>query len=250
MEEAQLSLDRCMRLCEDRGFGLNRLEAMEEQARLYASHGDFEKAYQQHIAFHDADVTLRAAAREANSRTLQAVFETPEARFEGERFRELALRDALTGLRNRRYVDNELPIWITQAINENTPLAVGLLDVDHFKQVNDAHSHAIGDQVLVRLGQLLNDAVSKSGFTARMGGEEFLVVLPASDAGDQYEALRKRVESYRWSQVAAGLAVTVSIGATRLRPGRMTQAALLGQADRHLYAAKSGGRNRVVIDPD
>src|SRR5205823_10587865 len=106
VEEAQLSLDRCMRLCEDRGFGLNRLEAMEEQAKLYAARGDFEKAYQQHIAFHDADVTLRAAAREANSRTLQAVFETEEARYEGERFRELALRDALTGLRNRRYVDN------------------------------------------------------------------------------------------------------------------------------------------------
>jgi two-component system cell cycle response regulator len=248
--EAQLTLDRCLRLCEDRGFGLNRLEAMEEQAKLYAAQGDFQKAYQQHIAFHEADVTLRAAAREANSRTLQAVFETQEARYEGERFRELALRDALTGLRNRRYVDNELPIWITQAINENTPLAVALLDVDHFKEVNDGFSHAVGDLVLGRIAELLTAAVAQAGLTARMGGEEFLVVLAAADAGAQYEALRKRIETYPWAQIARGLAVTVSIGATRLRQGRMTQAALLGQADRHLYAAKSAGRNLVVFDPD
>ena len=195
-------------------------------------------------------MTLRAAAREANSRTLQAVFETEEARYEGERFRELALRDALTGLRNRRYVDNELPIWVTQSINENKPLAVALVDVDHFKRVNDGHSHAVGDLVLSRLAGLLTDAVAKSGLTARMGGEEFLVVLTAENALDQYEALRKRVEDYPWSMVAPALAVTISIGATRLRPGRMTQAALLGQADRHLYAAKTAGRNRVVFDPD
>ena len=250
VDQAQETLGRCLRLCEDRGLGLNRLEAMEEQAKLYAARGDFEKAYQQHIAFHDADVTLRAAAREANSRTLQAVFETEEARYEGERFRELALRDALTGLRNRRYVDNELPIWVTQAINENKPLAVALIDVDHFKRVNDGHSHAVGDLVLSRLAGLLTDAVAKSGLTARMGGEEFLVVLTAENALDQYEALRERVESYPWSKVAPALAVTISIGATRLRPGRMTQAALLGQADRHLYAAKTAGRNRVVFDPD
>ncbi len=114
---------------------------------------------------------------------------------EGEGFRERGLRDALTGLRNRRYVDNELPIWITQAINENTALAVALLDVDHFKEVNDGFSHAVGDQVLCRIAELLTETVAQAGLTARMGGEEFLLVLAVADAGDQYEALRKRIET-------------------------------------------------------
>src|ERR1700752_4589066 len=114
LAEAQATLERCMRLCEERGLGQQRVEAMEQQAALHAAHGDFEKAYRQHIAFHDAEVALRAEEREANSRTLQAVFETEEARDEGERFREMALRDALTGLRNRRYVDAELPPLLTR----------------------------------------------------------------------------------------------------------------------------------------
>src|SRR5581483_9219826 len=180
LDAAQATLDRCIRFCEDRGLGLNRVEAMEEQASLYAAHGNFEKAYRQHIAFHAADVALRAAEREANSRTLQAVFETNEARHEGQRFRELALRDPLTGLPNRRYVDSELPAILGGASDDRTPLALGLLDIDHFKRVNDTYSHAVGDQVLTQLGKILAEAAIASrpaGLAARMGGEEFLLVL-------------------------------------------------------------------------
>ena len=67
---------------------------------------------------------------------------------------------------------------------------------------------------------------------------------------ERYESLRKRVEAHEWGRIAVGLAVTISVGVTRLRPGRLTQAALLGQADRFLYIAKNAGRNRVVIDPE
>jgi diguanylate cyclase (GGDEF)-like protein len=249
LESAQATLDKCLRLCEERGFGLTKVEALEEQATLFASRGLFEKAYHQHIAFHEAQVALRAAEREANSRTLQAVFETEEARYEGERFREMALRDSLTGLRNRRYVDNELPVLISDVIIEGGELAVGLVDIDKFKLVNDNYSHAIGDQVLRKLAEILTAATKDSGLAARMGGEEFLVVCTEDDAGARFEELRKRVESYAWGEVATGLAVTISIGAARLRPSRRTQAALLGQADRYLYAAKNTGRNRVVVDP-
>jgi diguanylate cyclase (GGDEF)-like protein len=250
LESAQATLDKCLKLCEERGLGLTRVEALEEQATLFASRGLFEKAYEQHIAFHDAHVALRAAEREANSRTLQAVFETEEARYEGERFREMALRDALTGLRNRRYVDNELPVLISDVIIDGGGLAVGLLDIDHFKLVNDNYSHAIGDQVLCKLAEILTESTADGGLSARMGGEEFLVVHKEADTAGRFEKLRHRVESYPWERVAPGLAVTVSIGAARLRPGRRTQAALLGQADRYLYAAKNTGRNRVVVDPE
>ncbi|HEY1456655.1 MAG TPA: diguanylate cyclase, partial [Candidatus Dormibacteraeota bacterium] len=144
LADAQATLDRCLRVCEERGLGQRRVEALEEQASLYAAQGDFEGAYQQHIAFHAAELLLRAQEREANSRTLQAVFETDEARDEGERFREMALRDSLTGLRNRRYVDTELPPLLSRTMYEGGSLALGLIDVDHFKQVNDNHSHAVG----------------------------------------------------------------------------------------------------------
>jgi len=107
-ERAQATLDRCLRLCEERGISAIRVEALEQQALLYAAQGQFQRAYEEYIEFHSADAMLRAAEREANARTLQAVFETAEARREGARFRELALRDALTGLCNRRYVDTEL----------------------------------------------------------------------------------------------------------------------------------------------
>ena len=250
LDEAQATLNVCLRLCEERGLGQRRVEAMEEQAMVYAAQGLFEKAYHQHIAFHEAEVALRAEEREANSRTLQAVFETEEARDEGERFREMALRDALTGLRNRRYVDGELPPLLTRSLFEDGSLAVGLVDLDHFKLVNDNFSHAVGDQVLCKLADLLEASAGESGIAARLGGEEFLVVFRGPRSAERFEQLRRRVESYRWSRIAPGLAVTVSIGATRLRPGRTSQAALLGEADRHLYAAKSAGRNRVVLDPD
>ena len=249
LDSAQATLDKCLWLCEERHLGLTKVEALEEQATLFASRGLFEKAYQQHMAFHDAHVALRAAEREANSRTLQAVFETEEARYEGERFREMALRDALTGLRNRRYVDSELPVLISDAIIDGGALAVGLLDIDNFKLVNDRYSHAVGDQVLCKLAEILTAATSDGGLSARMGGEEFLVVYKEADGAGRYERLRHLVESYPWGGVAPGLAVTISIGAARLRPGRRTQAALLGQADRYLYAAKNTGRNRVVVDP-
>src|SRR5581483_5269859 len=253
LDAAQATLDRCIRFCEDRSLGLNRVEAMEEQASLYAAHGNFEKAYRQHIAFHAADVALRAAEREANSRTLQAVFETNEARHEGQRFRELALRDPLTGLPNRRYVDSELPAILGGASDDRTPLALGLLDIDHFKRVNDTYSHAVGDQVLTQLGKILAEAAIASrpaGLAARMGGEEFLLVLSGELLDERFEALRKRIEAHTWDRIAQSLAITVSIGVTRVRPGRATQSALLGRADRFLYVAKNAGRNRVIIDPD
>jgi diguanylate cyclase (GGDEF)-like protein len=248
---AQATLDRCVRFCEERGIGLIRVEALQEQAQLYAEQGMFERAYQQYIEYHEAEGALRAAEREANARTLQAVFETTEARREGERFRELALRDALTGLRNRRFVENDLSARLARAVEEGESFSVALVDLDHFKLVNDRHSHAVGDQVLCRVADVLAAATAESGWTARMGGEEFLLAFPGvamKDAAARCEEVRQAVESFPWAGLGPGLAVTVSIGVTGLHPGRTSQASLLGQADRNLYAAKYSGRNRVASD--
>ncbi|HYL72519.1 MAG TPA: GGDEF domain-containing protein, partial [Candidatus Dormibacteraeota bacterium] len=175
-----------------------------------------------------------------------------EARREGERFRELALQDALTGLHNRRYVDGRLPALVRAAANGGEHLAVALVDLDHFKRVNDPLSHAVGDEVLRRVAMILEQAVAEHGFAARVGGEEFLLVLfgvSPQEAAECWETVRENVRSYPRQSLTAGVPVTVSIGATTLVAGRATQAALLGAADRNLYVAKRGGRDRVVNDP-
>jgi two-component system cell cycle response regulator len=251
MGDAGATLDRCIQLCARRGMVAIRVESLEERACLYAAQGLFERAYEQHIEFHAEDAALRAAQREANARTLQAVFETTEARREGERFRQLSLRDALTGLRNRRHVDTELPILLARSREDGSPLSIGLVDLDHFKLVNDRFSHAVGDKVLVRVSGILAAATAESGWAARMGGEEFLLVFPAvrlDEARRRCEDVRRAIESVRWDGPMASESVTASIGFTSLQHGRTSQAALLGQADRNLYAAKHQGRNRVVSD--
>ena len=164
---------------------------------LFAAQGMFQRAYEQYIEFHAEDAALRAAQREANARTLQAVFETTEARREGERFRELSLRDALTGLRNRRHVDTELPILLSRSREDGSRCRCGLVDLDHFKLVNDRFSHPVGDKVLVRISGILAAATAESGWAARMGGEEFLLVFPAIDVDEaerRCEDVRQAIE--------------------------------------------------------
>jgi two-component system cell cycle response regulator len=125
------------------------------------------------------------------------------------------------------------------------------VDLDHFKAINDRFSHAVGDKVLVRVSGILAAATAESGWAARMGGEEFLLVFPAMDVDEaerRCEDVRHAIESVQWDGAMAGEVVTASIGFTVLQSGRTSQAALLGQADRNLYAAKHQGRNRVVSD--
>ena len=177
------------------------------------------------------------------------MFETAEAREEAERFREQARRDPLTGLRNRRYVDEQLP----GLIDAGPDLTVAIVDLDHFKRVNDQLSHDVGDQVLVEVAKLLESelaAVCPAGFVARMGGEEFLVVLPGATvaaAVRRLDVIREAVRLHDWTEMTRGLPVTVSIGVAGLDDATASpQPSLLSTADRNLYAAKHGGRDRVV----
>ena len=252
--EAEATLDRSRALCDERALGEVQLRVLEEQAELYAQTGDFRQAYEALKAWRATDEVLRSAQREAQARTRQAIFETDEARREAERFRAQARSDALTGLPNRRYVDEELPAVLAQAEAAGLPVTVALADLDHFKRINDTVSHEVGDQVLSTVGGLLRGGlagISRSAFAARLGGEEFLVVLPGTapdEAQRQLDLLRLRVRAHPWVPVTGGCPVTISIGATTaVAPGIPTQAALLAAADRSLYAAKRAGRDRVVV---
>ncbi|MDT5036128.1 MAG: hypothetical protein QOE03_1313 [Micromonosporaceae bacterium] len=252
-DRAQYSLDRCRTLCDERQLAGVRLRVFAEQAELYAATGDHRNAFEEYKRFHAASEHLRSMQQEAQANTRLAMFQTAEARQDAERYREQARRDPLTGLHNRRHVDEQLPLAIARTAASGSPLTVALVDLDHFKRINDRFSHAVGDQVLVAVAQLLTAAsatVSESGFVARMGGEEFLLVLPglsAEDAVNRLDALRLAVSSHMWRPMTGHQPVTVSIGvATADASGDDTDLGLLAIADRHLYLAKNAGRDRVV----
>jgi diguanylate cyclase (GGDEF)-like protein len=248
-DRAQISLDASRELCVERELGDVLVRVHLEQSELHAARGEFADAFAVHKVFFAAHNSLHSVQREAQARTRQAMFETTEARKEAERFREQARRDPLTGLRNRRYLDEELP-GLLQA---GEPLTVAIVDLDHFKRINDQLSHHVGDQVLVLVAKLLETelaAVVPDGFVARMGGEEFLMVLPGMDVPDAtapIDGIRRAVRSFDWTEITQELPVTVSIGVAGLSDAPTpTRAGLLSAADRNLYVAKHGGRDRVV----
>ena len=156
---------------------------------------------------------------------------------------ERAERDALTGLGNRRLLERRAAELLPQCERDSRPLALALLDIDHFKSINDRFGHAAGDAVLVTLAQLLRDNTRTGDVLARHGGEEFVMVLPGMPperAAEVCERLRERVAAHVWG---AGIVVTISIGLAAA-PDYELQA-LMQRADAALYSAKRGGRNRL-----
>ena len=248
-DRAQEALDESRALCLERGLGQVLVRVHQEQAELHAARGELAEAFAQHKVFFAAYEELHSARREAQARTRQAMFETAEARQEAERFREQARRDPLTGLHNRRYVDEQLPVLIA----DPAPVVIAILDLDHFKRVNDQLSHHVGDQVLVTVARLLESQVAScapAGFVARLGGEEFLIAVPGvgtAEAVTRMELVREAIRSHPWRELTADLPVTVSIGVAGTEDvAEPSQSALLSAADRNLYAAKQRGRDQVV----
>jgi diguanylate cyclase (GGDEF)-like protein len=160
----------------------------------------------------------------------------------------LASLDTLTGLYNRRHADEFLELALDGALRDGATLSFALADVDHFKQINDGHSHATGDRVLERVARILESQVRGCDLVARYGGEEFLFCLVGMDAADAAgfcESIRLTVARQDWAHLSPGLEVTMSIGVATRREERSV-AALLDAADACLYRAKDAGRNRVV----
>ena len=167
-----------------------------------------------------------------------------------ERHRQDSITDALTGLYNRRYLDDRLRAETTRAQRSGKPLSLITCDIDHFKQINDTHGHAVGDQALVAIAEVLRKAARQSDVVARAGGEEFAVLAPDTaldNAARLAERLRQQVGDCR-SVVADGpLSLSASFGVAQLSD---TADRLLEAADSALYRAKEEGRNRVACaDP-
>lgn len=248
-EEAQRILDTAKRLCEARGLHGAGAQVRLLQAELYAETGRFREAYEEHRAFHAASVRLRSEQQEARANALQAVLEAEEARRTSDRFRELAHRDPLTGLHNRRHVDARLPALLTEAALRRTPVSAALVDLDLFKRINDTLSHDTGDRVLRQIAELLTAATPAPNLIARVGGEEFLLVWLDGDHDEavcRCETLRRTIRRHPWGALTGALPVTASIGVTTMATRQAST--LLGNADRNLYRAKRAGRDRVAGD--
>ena len=165
-----------------------------------------------------------------------------------DKLEELATTDALTGLKNRRKFDADIDAEWRRATRQKIPVALLMIDADHFKSYNDTFGHQAGDQVLVGIAICISDSVRRAGdCTARYGGEEFAVLLPglsAAQAMGVAEAIRLKVR--QWSD--GPTATTVSIGVASLTPtAAMDWSVLVKAADKALYAAKAGGRNQSVL---
>lgn len=169
-----------------------------------------------------------------------------------ERLLELATTDSLTALWNRRAFLDQLDIQLELAVRAARPMSVLIIDVDHFKPYNDTHGHLAGDEALRGVARLLRDRARRSDFVARLGGEEFGVILP--DAGHDGalrlgEQLRAAVAGVSWPHRP----ITISVGAATVacatpvpRPNAPSRSAVLAGADRALYHSKQRGRNRVT----
>lgn len=171
-----------------------------------------------------------------------------------EIMREQATHDPLTGLFNRRYLDDTLPRELTHARRHNTQTCLAMLDIDHFKSFNDTFGHEAGDLILRELGRVLNENVRKSDIACRFGGEEFVLVLLDSTL----EASRQHLEricmhvkelQIRYGEQLLGT-MTLSVGLIEAVNDDLTSDELLRAADKALYAAKRGGRDRIVASRD
>lgn len=192
------------------------------------------------------------------SEAQQAQWQAEQARREAQQHRERAVeaaasaeRDPLTALGNRRHLQARCAELLPAAERHDRPVALALLDLDHFKAVNDRHGHAVGDKVLVAVAQLLRENMRTDDVLVRHGGEEFVVVLPGltlDAAAEVCERLRERLARYPWQAVCGtSIPVTVSIGLAAAPAYQLDS--LLQRADQALYRAKDGGRNRVLLFP-
>ncbi|MCA9520437.1 MAG: diguanylate cyclase [Myxococcales bacterium] len=198
------------------------------------------------------DVTERLRAeRELEERNRELQQRVVEIEGLHRQLVEQAIRDPLTNLFNRRYLDEMLEREVARAIRYQTPLSAVLLDVDHFKDVNDLAGHAAGDAILVGLAGLLKSMFRAVDIICRYGGDEFVVVLPGAalhDAVRRAEDVRTAFATLRATVDSAAIVppCSLSLGVAQFRTGEESAQALIERADQALYEAKHLGRNRTV----
>lgn len=167
-----------------------------------------------------------------------------------DKLKVMSETDELTGLYNRRFLYNEAKREIARAIRYQHPITCFMMDIDHFKTVNDTYGHIVGDNVLVKFAEVLVDSMREVDLIVRWGGEEFVALLPESNIEQAHIVSQRLLENVRNIRVPTeqgDATITISIGTTGLYGGRETTFdELIKEADEALYLAKQGGRDRVV----
>ena len=184
-------------------------------------------------------------ARLRNLVRMKKLFERVER--QRKELQKIAMTDQLTGLYNRHSLSDMAPKYLSEACRHGTPLSLIVVDVDHFKKVNDNYGHSTGDVVLVEIGKLLKASCRNEDFAARFGGEEFVLLFPhcsLDDAATKAEQIRENLDNLK----PEGLSITASFGVSSLSLEKLcTFDELFNDADKAVYEAKEAGRNRVVV---
>ncbi len=199
----------------------------------------------------DAEANLAADLRRQNAELQETIKHLDFTRRRLSQEEVSARTDGLTGLYNRRAFDDELPVFMERAAAIGSGLALLVIDLDHFKPVNDTLGHAAGDVVLKEVSRILREGVRKTDLPCRVGGDEFIVLLSdlsPQAAHDRAEALRRSIEAFPHPGNDQGIRVTASMGGAMARADEAAPA-LMHRADEALYAAKRAGRNRVGWAP-
>ncbi|PTA67238.1 GGDEF domain-containing protein [Deinococcus arcticus] len=233
-------------LFEGAGRELLAVQAWQAVADARAQQGHYREAFEVQRQLTGRTQALHRAFYQQAAQLRQIERQAQEAEVRARALAEAALRDALTGVPNRAGAMNRLhEVWAEA--RRGHPSSVGLLDIDHFKSVNDRFGHAVGDEVLIRVAQRLSAELRSQDCLARFGGEEFLLILPGlglNEARRVCERLRQTLRDLNWQDLAPGLSVTGSFGVTAVQGGASVKA-ILQAADGALYAAKAAGRDSV-----
>jgi diguanylate cyclase (GGDEF)-like protein len=232
-----------------------------ELASVYKNLEQFAPALQHFERFYELDAQVRSQGAERRAQALTVKVDLERAHFEAElhrvraselsalneRLERQTREDGLTGLSNRRHLEEFMRKAFSAAQEHATALSVVLLDIDHFKAVNDRFSHATGDRVLQAVAELMRKHINSDELAGRFGGEEFVLVLHANprDTYERAEKLRQTIQDYDWASIAAGLEVRLSLGWSA-QTNLENHERMLSNADAMLYAAKRAGRNRVM----
>jgi len=268
-EEAVAMLEEALSIAQSVS---NRREVFKTRLALSEAHeraGNLEKALENYKAFHLARTEVFDEAARATTHLQRVETELSKERFEREIWRlrnvelatalerleeqarqlvRLSVRDGLTGVFNRRHLDEQLPSELERARRTNQPISVAMVDLDNFKRINDTVGHAVGDRALQVIAEVIGSLLRQSDFVARYGGEEFAIVFADTNceaAAAASERIREAIASRDWADIHPDIRLTASFGVAQA-DATSDAGKLLDEADARLYAAKAAGRNRVV----